>query len=40
MKAVYIWLISPLTAEIASANLHQILCCEILGIVEGACSLL
>lgn len=33
------WMILPLSAEIASANLHQILCCEILGTAEGACSL-
>lgn len=30
------WMIPPLPAEIASTNLHQILCCEILGIAEGA----
>lgn len=30
---------TPLLAEMASANLHQILCCDILGIAEGAWSL-
>lgn len=32
------WMI-PLLAEMASANLHQVLCCGILGIAEGAWSL-
>lgn len=30
---------TPLLAEMASANLHQVLCCEFVGIAEGAWSL-
>lgn len=33
------WMIPPLPSATASANLHQIVCCEILEIAEGACSL-